>query len=300
MDALLDEPLVGELVGLADTAEDGPGRDPHVLEDELRVPVGEGVHVVRIVLDPDAGHVVVDEEERREVAIAVDDVGVEDHEVGVVGAGDEPLLAVEHVLAGRRIADGGRADRPRIGASAVLGDGVAARALAAHGRVEVAASLVRVRVDQHVVRPRDVRPEATRRLAELLVDEDLVEHGPALAAELHGEVAAVEARLDGRAPDRITPVPRDLPVRALELELLRLQHVLDEPAGARLQLELGRGQGEVHVVSLAYATTRSPAPSRAAGRPQPGWARTMMRISVMSSIAQRRPSRPSPESLTPP
>ncbi len=31
-----------------------------------------------------------------------------------------------------------------------------------------------------------------------------------------------------------------------------------------------------------------------------GWASTMIRISVMSSIAQRRPSRPSPESLTPP
>ncbi len=32
----------------------------------------------------------------------------------------------------------------------------------------------------------------------------------------------------------------------------------------------------------------------------PGWARTMIRTSVMSSIAQRSPSRPSPESLTPP
>ena len=32
-----------------------------------------------------------------------------------------------------------------------------------------------------------------------------------------------------------------------------------------------------------------------------GWLRsTMIRISVMSSIAQRRPSRPRPESLTPP
>lgn len=31
-----------------------------------------------------------------------------------------------------------------------------------------------------------------------------------------------------------------------------------------------------------------------------GWASTMMRISVMSSMAQRRPSRPRPESFTPP
>ena len=35
-------------------------------------------------------------------------------------------------------------------------------------------------------------------------------------------------------------------------------------------------------------------------RDQPGGASTMIRSSVMSSIAQRRPSRPSPESLTPP
>src|SRR6478736_3261431 len=33
---------------------------------------------------------------------------------------------------------------------------------------------------------------------------------------------------------------------------------------------------------------------------QLGWARTMMRISVMSSMAYRSPSRPIPESLTPP
>ena len=44
---------------------------------------------------------------------------------------------------------------------------------------------------------------------------------------------------------------------------------------------------------------RGPRPCRS-GSPQPGWASTMMRISVMSSIAQRRPSRPRPESLTPP
>ncbi len=34
--------------------------------------------------------------------------------------------------------------------------------------------------------------------------------------------------------------------------------------------------------------------------PYCGWAMTMIRISVMSSIAQRSPSRPRPESLTPP
>ena len=57
----------------------------------------------------DAGRVVVDQEQRRPALVAVDDEAVEDHEVGVVRPGHEPLLAVEHVLAGRAVADGRRA-----------------------------------------------------------------------------------------------------------------------------------------------------------------------------------------------
>ena len=109
VDPLLDEPLVGQLVGPADPAEDGRGRDADVGQHELRVPVGERVGVVGVVLDHDAGRVVVDQEERRQSLLAVDDEAVEDHEVGVVGPGDEPLLAVEDVLAGRGVADRGRA-----------------------------------------------------------------------------------------------------------------------------------------------------------------------------------------------
>ena len=89
-----------------------------VLEHELRVPVGERVGVVRVVLERHAGRVVVDEEERRQPRVAVDDEAVEDHEVGVVRAGDEPLLAVEDVLAGRGVADGRRRERPGVGAGA--------------------------------------------------------------------------------------------------------------------------------------------------------------------------------------
>ena len=55
VDPLLDEPLVGQLVGPADRAEDRAGRDPDVLEDELRVAVGERVHVVGIVLSRTPG-----------------------------------------------------------------------------------------------------------------------------------------------------------------------------------------------------------------------------------------------------
>ena len=128
-----------------DPAEDRRRGDPDVGQDELRVPVGERVGVVRVVLDDDAGRVVVDQEERRPPLVAVDDEAVEDHEVGVVRSGHEPLLAVEDVLPGRRVADGGRAQGPRVGAGPVLGDGVAPRALAAERRVEVAPPLIRRR-----------------------------------------------------------------------------------------------------------------------------------------------------------
>ena len=87
-------------------------RHPDVLEDELRVAVGERVHVVGIVRSSDAGRVVVDQEQRRQAPVAVDDLGMEDHEVGVVRAGHEPLLAVEDVLAGRAVADRGGLERP--------------------------------------------------------------------------------------------------------------------------------------------------------------------------------------------
>ena len=101
MDPLLDEPLVGQLVRPPDTAQHGRGRHPDVGQHELRVAVGERVGVVGVVAHDDAGRVVVDQEERRQVLVAIDDRAVEDHEVGVVGAGHEPLLAVEDVLAGR-------------------------------------------------------------------------------------------------------------------------------------------------------------------------------------------------------
>ena len=63
VDALLDEPGVGQLVGLADATEDGRVGHAHVLERELRVPVGERVGVVGVGQDAQAGRVVVDQEQ---------------------------------------------------------------------------------------------------------------------------------------------------------------------------------------------------------------------------------------------
>ena len=163
------------------------------------MPVGERVHVVGVVLEGHAGRVVVDEEERRPTLVAVDDEAVEDHEVGLVGRpGHEPLLAVQDVLAGRRVADGGGRQGPRIGAGAGLGDGVAAEALAAQRRLQVAPALLGVAVDERVVGARDERPRPAGRLAELLVDEDLLDGRPALAAGLDRQRAADQPGRDAR------------------------------------------------------------------------------------------------------
>ncbi len=63
-------------------------------------------------------------------------------------------------------------------------------------------------------------------------------------------------------------------------------------AGERASCVSGPGGRVVTAVVRAVAATRR--------ADQPGWAMTMMRSSVMSSIDHRSPSRPSPESFTPP
>ena len=263
------------------------------MEYELRVPVGEGVGVVGVVLEDEAGRVVVDEEQGREARIAVNDEAVEDHEIGIVGARHEPLLAVEQVVTGRRVPDGDGPQRASIRPRAVLGDGIAPRALAAKARFEVATALVGVGVEQDVVGARHVRPQAAGRLPELLVDEDLFDGRPTLAAGLDGERSAVEARVDRGAPDRVAPIARDAAVGAFELDLARLEDVPHERPGARLELELGGAEGEVHrgqgcpTRPRARAVRRGPQDGRRGCRAATydGWARTMIRISVMSSIA---------------
>ena len=246
MDALLDEPLVGQLVGLAHTAEHRRGRHADIAQDELRVAVGERVGVVGVVLHDDAGRVVVHEKERRESPVAVGHHAMEDHEIGVVRPGDEPLLAVEAVVPARRVTDRGGAERSGVRAGLVLGDRVAPRALAAQARVEVAPPLVGVRMEQDVVGARDVRPQAARGLAELLVDEDLLEDRPALTADRPRQRTAMEPGLDRGRPDRVPPVTRHPPAGPLEFGLSRLELVLDERACPGLEFELGWRQGEVH------------------------------------------------------
>ena len=119
-------------------------------------------------------------------------------------------------------------ERPRVGAGVRLGDRVAAEPLAAQARLEVAAALVGVGVDQGVVGARDERPQPAGRLAELLVDEDLLEGRPALAAELDREASRRAA--GRRSPRCFSVVPgsrREPAAGALELGLERLEDVDD-------------------------------------------------------------------------
>ena len=210
------------------------------------MPVRERVRVVGVVLHAHAGRVVVDQEQGRQPLAALQDDAVEDHEVGVVRTRDEPLLAVEHPLAGGAVKDRRRGEVAGVGTRVVLGDRVAAGALAPQARIEVPPPLLRVAMDQRVVATRNVRPQTARHLPELLVDEHLLEHAPALAADLLRERAAVQVRLDRRATEVVAPVAGHTPVGALELDFARLQDVADEAPGTVLELELGRRQRQVH------------------------------------------------------
>ncbi len=205
MDPLLDEPLVCQRVGLPHRAQHRGRWHPDVVEDELRVAVGERVHVVRVVLQRHARRVVIDEEERRQPFVAVDHDAVENHEIGVVGACDEPLLAVEDVVPGGLVSHRGRRERSGVGAGGLLGDGVAAGPLAAERGIEVPLALLRRRVDQRVVGAGDVRPEPTRDLAQLLMNDHLLQDRPALATDLPRQRAALKSGLD-RGVAKVAPL----------------------------------------------------------------------------------------------
>jgi hypothetical protein len=98
-------------------------------------------------------------------------------------------------------------------------------------------------------------------------------------------------------------------VIALELRFVGLEDVHGVAPGTLAQgAQLG-GQGKVHGLMVARSIGRGaarrgrwdgPCAPDATPGGYPAGAMTMIRISVMSSIAQRRPSRPRPESLTPP
>ena len=259
----------------------------------VRVVVGEP----RVVDELDAGSVGLDQEQCRKPIRAVDDVRHHDQHASDVARGHEPLLAVDPPAVARRLR--GRGDpagvRPRLG----LGYRVGVAALAAQRRHEVALDLLRGPLEQHVVGARHVPVQAVGDAAELLVDQEPLEHRPSLAAVLGREPAAVQPRGDRLALDALDGLLGQLPAQLLGLELERHQHRLDERPRSLLELELvgcqleagGRGgdglcrrrltaapHGGAHACSsflvasssesrrLSVSVRRAPRPGRASSR----------------------------------
>src|SRR5579883_3325059 len=189
----LDEPVLRQLKPRTDPAENAPGLELHGIEHEFRVPKDIGVHELRHALDTDARQVLVDEEERGLVRIAVD-MGMDHEIVGVIAGGDEPLLAAEDVFAVDIVRAG--SDEARIRACPGLGDGVGGPTLAAATRYEIGLLLSQRAVLQRNGRVPQDGPERSRRLADLLVYEGLLKLAQALAAVLLVVVDGIKALLD--------------------------------------------------------------------------------------------------------
>ena len=180
------------------------------------------------------------------------------------------------------VADGGRLERPRVGAGVRLGDRVGAEPLAPEARLEVSPALVGIGVREDLVRARDEAPQAAGDLAVLLVDEHLLEHRPAAAAHGHRQLAAGEPGLDREPPQLRAALGREPAARPLELDLERLEHVDDEPSGVLAQRLLGRRQRR----GPRPRGLSRPRPPRAAVRPVPFPARA---AGAVDALAAARP-----------
>ena len=203
--------------------------------------VRERVRERRVVDDLDPGPVAVDEEERRQPLVAVDDVHHHDVEVGHVARRDEPLLGPDAPAGGRALGRPG--DPARVGAGPALGDGVGVGPLAAQRRLQVALDLLGRPPREHVVAAAHVPPDAVGVAAQLLLHEHLLEGRPPLAADVDGVVSADQPELAGPGRDRRRLLGRERPAVPLRLELERDQRLVDEARGALAQVDLSGGQG---------------------------------------------------------
>ena len=245
VDALLDEPGVLPLAAAADLA--GPAEYRALRDDAVeavgRVPVREDVGEQRVVNDLDAGARQVDQKQRGQQVASVEDVGHHDQEVRMVAARDEPLLTADAKAALDALRD--CLDARGIGAGVTLGDGVGIGTFAGQGRAQVRLDLLGRAERQHVVAAAHQPPEAVRNASELLVDDDVLHHLPALSAVLGGMVTSDQLELTGQPTDLRLYVVGHAAAGLLGRYLVRDQGV-GKAAGPRAQILLLRGEGEVH------------------------------------------------------
>ena len=269
----------GVVVGIGGGADQGDARGFHIDEEQA---VGAGMG-------------------------AAGELGLEDEMIGVIGAGDMPFLAVQDVIPA--LAPGRRLDRVDVRAGLGLGDGIAFMALAADVRFDPGLHLMRragAGLD-HPGRSRAVAPaQRIGDLADLLLDDDLLEEAEAGSAEVAGDGQRIEPDLLG---DALVPRPdfrRQLAAVHLRRDLMGDQLLCDEAAHLLLPGTRGRGQGighgrrslKVAVVrgkdQAARAAARCPANSR--GKTAPSKARQVRLASLRSTafglvrISSQRPS----------
>ncbi len=116
-----------------------------------------------------------------------------------------------------------------------------------------------VAVDEHVVGIGHERPEAAGRLAELLVDEDLLEDRPAVPAVGGGKGATGQASCDRSLSELGAVLGRDTPSGTLQRLLPGLELVDHETASSVAQVFLRWRQGEVHGSLVAPSIGRAQA-----------------------------------------
>ena len=195
----------------------------------------------------------------------------DDAEVGVVAAGDERLLAVDHPVVA--VAYGGGAQVAGVRPGAGLGDREAADLLALDRRHQVLRPLLLVGVEQDVV-GLAAELELHERPAELDLDQRRHHRAEAHAAVLLGRLDAEEAGLAGLGLE----VAELVEGQAALVAPLPLQHGLlerddllgDEGADPLPDLALLRAQAEVHGREATRAGASGSAPRCRPAEPAAG------------------------------
>ena len=206
------------------------------------VSVGE----LRLALDGESARVTIDEKERRLRRIAPYE-RVHDDVVGRVETRHEPLLAVDDVAIA--VARRSRADEAGVRTGVGLGDRHAGSALAETAWHQEITDLFGAAVLQRDGRMPDHRPQRARCLAQLFVDQRLLQLRAALAADVARVVDPIEAVSDHRFTQRLLGRVRQRTVE-LEVELLRKENAFGKGLCTALPGAIERGKGQVHCGSV--------------------------------------------------